>query len=259
VASNAAGSVTSSVVKLTLLYPPTITNQPQDQIVSAYASASFSVGATGTPTLYYQWLSDGTNLSGATGNTLTFPSVIPPELGPYSVIVSNNYGSVTSYVANLYLAPYLETPFTGLETYSGQTNTLSVGAWGSGNLAYQWFFNGMAIPDATSSNLVLSSVQFTNAGSYTVVVSSAYGSITNAPEQVIVNPANTTIEFCANVVIQGTVGYTYTIESTTNLSDPNSWVVQTNLTLTQPIEFWDDTSVDVHKSPHNFYRVLLAQ
>jgi hypothetical protein len=74
-----------------------------------------------------------------------------------------------------------------------------------------------------------------------------------------VNPANAAIEFCANVVIQGTVGFTYTIESTTNLGDPNAWVVQTNLTLTQPMEFWDDTSVDVHKSPQKFYQILPGQ
>jgi hypothetical protein len=206
------------------------------------------VGASGTAPLSYQWLINGSTLSGANGSTLAFPSVTPPDLGPYSVVVTNNYGSVTSSVANLYLAPYLKTPFTGLDTYWGQTNTLSVGAWGSGDLAYQWYFNGAAIPDATSSNLVLSSIQFTNAGSYSVVVSSPYGSVTNTSEAVVVNPANTSVEFCANVVIQGTVGYTY-----------NSWLVQTNLTLTQPIEFWDDTSVDVHSNPQKFYRVLPGQ
>ncbi len=259
VVSNSIASVASAVVDLTLLFVPSITNQPQDQLANAYGSATFEVGASGTAPLSYQWLANGSILSGATGSTLTFPSVTPPELGAYSVIVTNNYGSVTSSVANLYLYPYLKTPFTGVQTYWGQTNTLSVGAWGSGDLTYQWYFNGAAIPGATSSNLVFSSIQFTNAGSYTVVVSSPYGSVTNAPASVVVNPANTAIEFCANVVIQGTVGYTYTIESTTNLNDPNSWVVQTNLTLMQPTEFWDDTSVDIHKSPQKYYQILPGQ
>ena len=259
VVSNSSGSTTSSMVNLTLLYPPAITNKPQDQVVNAYSTAAFAVGASGTAPLSYQWLYHGSILPGAVGSGLTFSSVTPPDLGPYSVIVTNNYGSVTSSVANLNMFPYLKTPFTGLQTFWGQTNVLSVGTWGSGDLAYQWYFNGVAIPDATSSNLVLSSIQFTNAGLYSVVVSSPYGSVTNSPETVVVNPANTAIEFCANVVIQGTVGYAYTIESTTNLSDPNSWVVETNLTLTQPIEFWDDTSVDVRKHPQNYYRVLPGQ
>jgi hypothetical protein len=257
--SNPAGSVNSSVVNLTLFYPPSITNQPQDQVANAYGSASFGVGATGTGPLSYQWLTNGSILSGAITNSVTLPSVTPPDLGPYSVIVANAYGSVTSSVANLYLAPYLETPFTGVATYAGQTNTLSVGVWGSGDLMYQWYFNGAAIPDATSSNLLLSSVQSTNAGLYTVVVTSPYGSVTNTPEQVVVNPANVSIGFFAGVTIQGTVGYNYNIQSSTDLSDPNSWVTLTNLTLTTPVQIWDDNSVDVHSGPQKYYRVLLGQ
>jgi len=261
VVSNAAGSVTSSVVNLTLFYPPAITttNQLQDQIVNAYSPASFNVAATGTAPLSYQWLMNGSILPGATTSTLTFPSVTPPQLGPYSVIVTNQYGSVTSSVANLYMAPYLKTPFAGVQTYWGQTNTLSVGAWGSGSLVYQWYFNGAAIPDATSSNLVLSSIQFTNAGSYTVVVSSPYGSVTNIAEQVVVNPSNVSLGLFAGVTIQGTVGYTYIIQSTANLSDPNSWVTLTNLTLAAPVQIWDDNSVDVHNGPQKFYRVVPGQ
>ena len=259
VVSNSSYSVTSSVVNLTLLYPPSIASQPQDQIVNAYATGSFNVTATGTPPLSYQWLANGSILSGSTASTLTFPSVTPPDLGPYSVVVANNYGSVTSSVANLYLTPYLETPFTGVETYAGQTNTLTVGAWGSGDLMYQWYLNGEAIPDATSSNLLLSSVQSTNAGLYTVVVSSQYGSVTNTPEQVVVNPADVSIGLFAGVIIQGTVGYNYNIQSSTDLSDPNSWVTLTNLTLTEPVQIWDDNSVNVHNGPQKFYRVLLGQ
>ncbi len=259
VVSSATGSVTSSVVNLTLLYPPSITNQPQDQIVGAYTTASFNVGATGTTPLYYQWLSDGSILPGATGSALTFPSVTPPQLGPYSVIVANNYGSVTSSVANLYMSPYLKTPFAGLDTYWGQTNTLSVGAWGSGDLAYQWYFNGSAIPGATSSNLVFSSIQLTNAGLYTVVVSSSYGSVTNTPEQVVVNPANVSLGFFAGVIIQGTIGYNYTIQGSIDLSSTSSWLTLTNITLTSPVQIWSDYSVDVHSGHQKYYRVLPGQ
>jgi hypothetical protein len=59
-------------------------------------------------------------------------------LGGYDVLITNAYGAVTSSVANLFMYPYIESPFTGLDTYWGQSNTLSVGAWGSGGLTYQW-------------------------------------------------------------------------------------------------------------------------
>jgi hypothetical protein len=256
VVANASGSVTSSVVDLTLLYPPSITNQPQDQVVDAYSNASFSVGASGTTPLSYQWLFQGTNPLVADAGTLVIPNVTPQNLGPYVVIVTNDYGSVTSSVANLYMHPYLATPFSGAITDWGQTNVLAVGAWGSGNLSYQWYFNGAAIPGATASNLVLSDIQFTNAGLYSVVVSSLYGSVTNTPEQLVVNPANLSLGLFAGVIIQGTVGYNYVIQGSTDLSSTNSWVTLTNITLTAPVQIWFDGSVDVHNAPQKYYRVL---
>ncbi len=259
VVSSSQGGISSSLAKLDILFPPSITNQPQDAEVEAYGSALFSVSASGTTPISFQWTFNGTNIPNATSDTLSITNITPANLGAYAVIVTNDYGSVTSSNANLYMYPYLETPFSGAITYWGQTNILSVGAWGSGNLGYQWYLNGNAIDGATGSTLALPAIQFTNAGLYSVVVSSSLGSVTNTPEQVVVNPANTALQLCANVVIQGTVGYTYIIESTMNLGDTNSWVVETNLTLTQPMEFWDDTSVDVHSNAQKYYRVLPAQ
>ncbi len=259
IVSSSQGGISSSLAKLDILFPPSITDQPQDAEVEAYGSALFSVSTSGTTPISFQWTFNGTNIPNATSDILSVTNITPANLGAYAVIVTNDYGSVTSSNANLYMYPYLETPFSGAITYWGQSNILSVGAWGSGNLGYQWYLNGNAIDGATGSTLALPAIQFTNAGLYSVVVSSSLGSVTNTPEQVVVNPANTALELCANVVIQGTVGYTYIIESSMNLSDTNSWVVETNLTLTQPIEFWDDTSVDVHSNAQKFYRVLPAQ
>ena len=241
--------------------PPTITTQPADFFASAFNPATFSVIATGTDLLAYQWQFNGTNLLKATDSTLTITNAKQRNVGQYTVVITNAYGSVTSSIANLFLYPYLNRPFTGVDTYWGQTNTLSVGAWGSGNLSYQWYFNGVAIGGATSSTLPLGAIQFTNAGQYSVVMSSSLGSVTNAAYEVVVNPANVSLALCPNVVIQGTVGYNYAIYSTTNLGDTNSWMVETNIMLTQPIQFWDDTSVDTSKSgsSHKFYRVEAGQ
>jgi len=127
--------------------------------------------------------------------------------------------------------------------------------------AYQWYFNGQPISGANSSSYALNGIQFTNAGLYSVVVSSAYGSVTNAAYQVVVNPANSSIGLYAGVTIQGTVGYSYSIQSTTNLSDPNSWVTVTNITLTSPVEIWNDNSSDVlnPSNPQKYYQVLPSQ
>jgi hypothetical protein len=83
--------------------------------------------------------------------------------------------------------------------------------------------------------------------------------VTIATYQVVVNSADVSVQLCANVVITGTVGYNYSIQSTTDLSNSNSWMVETNITLTQPMEYWDDTSADVRDQQRKFYRVVPGQ
>ena len=100
--TNAFGSVTSSVAVLLLTNaPPAITVPPQPQSVLAGQSATFSVSATGTPPLTYQWLFNGTNLIGATTNPFVVASAQSANVGNYSVIVSNFTGGVTSSPAAL--------------------------------------------------------------------------------------------------------------------------------------------------------------
>jgi len=239
--------------------PPSIISQPQSVTVNAGQNASFGVSATSG--MAYQWFLNGTNIAGANSSTLTITNTRQKDLGGYTMVITNTYGSITSGVANLFMYPYLNAPFGGLVTYWGQTNTLSVGAWGSGILSYQWYFNDVALDGATNATLPLGTIQFTNAGLYSVVVSSSLGSVTNAAYQVVVNPANVSLGLFAGVIIQGTVGYNYIIQSTTNLANTNAWVTMTNVTLTSPVQIWNDNSSDVHNpnNPQKFYQVLPGQ
>lgn len=241
--------------------PPSITGQPQSVVVNAHDTASFSVTATGTMPLNYQWSLNGTNILGATSSSLTITNVRQRDLGSYSVVVTNAFGSVASSNAMLSMYPFLAGPFAGAITYWGKDATLSVQAWGTGPLSYQWFENGVAIQDATNQTFTLTSIQFTNAGLYSVVVSSPLGSVTNTPAQVIVNPAEVSLGFCPALTFGGVVGYSYIIQSSTDLTDTNAWVTLTNLTLTQPVQLWVDTNANAW-SPYNskyFYRVLPGQ
>jgi len=236
-----------------------ITAQPQSLAVNAYDIASFSVTATGTPPLTYQWSFDGTNIPGATSSILTISNVVQTNVGSYAVVVTNVFGSTNSSPATLSMYPFLAAPFGGLDTYWGYTNMLSVVAWGTGPLSYQWFDDGIAIDNATNQTLSFTAIQLTNAGLYSVVVSSALGSVTNTPEQVVVNPAGVSFGgLYPSVIIQGVVGYNYIIQSTANLSDTNSWVTVTNVTLTQPIQLWIDSNTDASlpANPNRFYKVL---
>lgn len=90
-------SVTSSEATLTVNVPPAITTQPANATVQEGGIATFSVGATGTAPLSYQWRKDGTNITGATADAYTTAALAVGDNGAaYSVVVTNPAGSVTS-------------------------------------------------------------------------------------------------------------------------------------------------------------------
>jgi len=78
---------------------PAISTPPQDQVVNIGGDAVFSVEATGTGSITYQWLFNGNPIAGATNHTLVITNVQSSDAGTYTVIVDN--GSVTSTSAVL--------------------------------------------------------------------------------------------------------------------------------------------------------------
>ena len=80
---------------------PSIVIHPQNQTVISGASATFSVIATGTQPLNYQWQLNGANLKDATNATLILTNVIANQAGNYTVIVSNSGGTISSQPAIL--------------------------------------------------------------------------------------------------------------------------------------------------------------
>jgi hypothetical protein len=80
---------------------PQIAVQPASQTAVLGAGAAFSVTASGTPAVAYQWQFDGADLAGATNSTLAFSAVQAAEAGLYQVVVSNVAGAVTSSAAAL--------------------------------------------------------------------------------------------------------------------------------------------------------------
>jgi hypothetical protein len=101
VVSNANGCSASSNATLTVVEPPALLQQPQSQSSLLGTTASFTVQADGTAPLGYQWLRYGTNLVGQTDATLTILDVQAADEAPYTVVVTNVAGAVTSSVVNL--------------------------------------------------------------------------------------------------------------------------------------------------------------
>jgi hypothetical protein len=84
-----------------LLVSPTISVQPLSQITQMGSQTTFTVVATGTEPLAYQWQKDGLNVPGATSQTLVIGSTQAGDAGTYTVTVSNLVGAVTSNAATL--------------------------------------------------------------------------------------------------------------------------------------------------------------
>ena len=81
--------------------PPTITSLQATNQADVGASLAFSLTATGTGPLAYQWLCNGSNLISATNSILSFPSISMAQAGVYLAIVTNTFGSATSAPVNL--------------------------------------------------------------------------------------------------------------------------------------------------------------
>jgi len=214
VVTNSAGAVTSAVAVLTVLLPPSITAQPTSLTNNIGTTAGFSLTATGTSPLNYQWrlngvnLANGTRISGATGPAITISGIQSADGGSYTAVVGNSAGSVTSVVATLTVLtpPSITTPPAGQTISAGANVNFGVSASGTAPLSYQWLFNGAALNNggqvsgATTSALALSSVQTTNGGGYSVVVTNVAGAITSAVATLTVTAPGNCVPPPANLV-----------------------------------------------------------
>jgi Immunoglobulin domain len=218
---NPWSAVTSVVATLTVYVPPAVTTQPQSQAVLVGHSATFSVAASGTAPLGYQWSLNGTALPGATSSALALTSVQTTDAGGYTVVVTNVAGSNTSAVAALmvYIPPAITTQPLSQAVTCGQTASFSVLATGTAPLGYQWSLNGTALPGATSSALTLASLQATDTGNYTVVVTNTVGSITSAVAALTVNvsPAITMPPQAQTVMVGQSASFSVTASGTAPL------------------------------------------
>jgi alpha-tubulin suppressor-like RCC1 family protein len=158
--------------------------QPSRQSPYRGQRAYFSALAMGQGSLSYQWRLNGIPLFGATNSNLIIDNAQPSNAGNYEVMVSNGTNSQISRAANLNIvdsSPIILQQASDQTVISRTNVTFSVLANGSWPLRFQWQFNGQNIPGATNATFVIGSVMSTNAGSYTVLVSNAFGTAVTFP------------------------------------------------------------------------------
>lgn len=151
---------TGSVFRVTysLNLPPTVTVNPSNVTAPAGGIASFTVAASGSQPITYQWQRNGANLPGATSSTLTINPVQLTDSGSqYRAIVSNSFGTVASNVAILTVtnnqlpvatitAPAPSSLYSGSEviTFAGSGSDIEDGPLPAANLCWKvdFYVNG---------------------------------------------------------------------------------------------------------------------
>jgi hypothetical protein len=184
-ATDQAGLSTNVVqtIKVMDTTPPTLTVVPATQVVTVGGTWSFgqpqasdtcgsvtvsvlntvtNFTATNTMVVSRTWLA-----TDSAGNTNTCCQTMVIDLGPAPTIVTQPHDQTFGY---------------------GDNGALSVVATCTTPLTYQWRLGGINIAGATSSSVQFTAITFSNAGSYTVVVSSPGGSVTSSVAVVTVQP-----------------------------------------------------------------------
>jgi len=209
--TNSAGSVTSSNAVVTVsAVAPTITTQPISQSIRPGSTAAFSVVASGTAPLSYQWYLNGSVISGATTSTFSISPVASADAGKYTVVVTNSAGAVTSAAGTLTvnaLAPSVSiTPPSSLSVFTGSSVSFAIVATGTAPFTYQWYLNGNAIPNATLTTYTIASAALTDSGSYTATVTNSGGTgtssaVTLTVNAVIISPSITTQPAAQSIIV----------------------------------------------------------
>ena len=169
---------------------PSFLQQPSNAVAQCLSPVSFSVVASGSMPLHYQWyqgtqtLTDGSGISGSTTSTLVLSGANPYEAANYKVVISNSVNVVTSQVASLTV---------------NDTTLPAVTLLGSAVLSipqgYDFFDPGATAADPCVGSLAVLTIGSVNVnipGTYllTYMATNAGGYLGSAQRSVIVNATN---------------------------------------------------------------------
>ena len=190
--ANWMAAVRTAGQTLPMVSAPIITQQPRDLALVAYQDAMFSVTASGSGPLLYQWRHEGEPIDGATNALLLLPRVEPSQAGVYDVVVYNPGGTVVSdpVLLTTFIPANILTHPLPVRVSEGASATFSVSATSSSAISYQWRFNGVNIPGATGSQFTITDVRAEDDGFYDVLLSDAVGVVASLPARltVLINP-----------------------------------------------------------------------
>lgn len=193
VVTNIVGPGFSPAAYLSVNDPVQILAPPQNLVRDPGQPAVFSVTASGTTPLSYQWRKNGVAIPGAESDSLTLPAVTEEDEGAYDVVVSNAVGPVTAEAATLSVndpVVIVQQP-APQGVFQGGSAAFSVQVTGTGPFAYRWLKNGVDIPGEAAAQpaLVINGITEADEGAYSVRVTNSVNSVTSAAASLFVGTA----------------------------------------------------------------------
>ncbi|MDB6029009.1 MAG: type sorting protein [Verrucomicrobiales bacterium] len=171
--------------------PPSITTRPANLTNNASSTAVFTAVVSGTGPLGFQWKKDNNDLFdgptasgsvvfGATTASLTITNVFAPDAGTYTIVVTNSVGTATTNATLTVIDPAVTFGASNRTNLVGDTGLFRVTAAGSPPVTYQWKKGVSNVPNGNASILGVTNAQIVDAGTYTVFVTSPFGTATNS-------------------------------------------------------------------------------
>ncbi len=240
------GNVQSNNAEVLIQSATTVTTQPAANTIACEGETEIqlTVEASGTGTITYQWYDEGTEMPGETNSILHIPAQ-PENSGTYSCTATGECGSVVTNDAEVLIqaaTTLTSQPPANTEACEGDTDIqLSVEATGTGNITYQWNFEGEDISGATNSTLNISASPG-NSGTYSCKVASECGIDISDGTEVSILPAYSITE--SKLICSGT---DYTFPDNTTQTNITSQVIYTShLTSVSGCDSIIETMLNIH-------------
>lgn len=187
--TNICGTVNTDIVSLIVKLPPAIVTQPDGRIRCNGDTVSFSVKVVGEEPFSYQWLWQGANISGANSSILSLSSINEGDAGPYSCIITNICGEISTDTALLVVnTPPLIILQPSSSTVCEATFTvLTVQVQGSELITYSWTHNGSILPGSGHDHYTINPITPASAGTYQCFATNVCGADTSSLITINVN------------------------------------------------------------------------